>query len=68
LLKVNSAADARFDEVPNAPGSAPASSTKITVVHEYGTAEIPLHIDSDRTSITVELPEKDSVPSSSGQK
>ncbi len=66
LLKVNSAADARFDEVPNPPGSVPASWKKITMVHEYGTAEIPLHIDSDRTGVAVDVPEKGSAASNVG--
>lgn len=66
VLKVNSAADARFDEVLNAPGSFPPSWTKATTVHEYGTTEIPLHVDSDRTGVTVDVPEKGSVPGNAG--
>ncbi len=67
LLKVNSAADARFDEVPNAPGSMPPSWTKTTMAHEYGTTEIPLHVETERTGVTVDVPEKGSAPNNAGQ-
>lgn len=67
LLEVNSAADARFDKVPNPPGSVPSSWTKTTMVHEYGTTEIPLHVDSDRTGVTVNVPERGSAPVNAGQ-
>jgi hypothetical protein len=67
VLKVNSAADARFDEIPNSPGSVPPSHTETTVVHEYGTAEVPLHVDSERTGVTVDVPEKGSAPGNVGQ-
>ena len=67
VLKVNSAADARFDEVSSPPGSFPSSWTNATIVHEYDTTEIPLHVDGERTGVTIDVPEKGSVPSSAGQ-
>jgi hypothetical protein len=67
VLKVNSAADARFDEIPNAPGSVPPSWTKTTKVHEYGTTEVPLHVDGERTGVTVDVPEKGPAPSAVGR-
>jgi len=62
MLKVNSAADARFEEIPNSPGSMPPSRSETTMVHEYGTTEVPIHVDSDRTGVTVDVPEKGSAP------
>jgi hypothetical protein len=67
VLKVNSAADARFEEIPNSPGSVPPSWTKTTMVHEYGTTEVPLHVDSERTGVTVDVPEKGSAASNVGR-
>jgi hypothetical protein len=67
VLKVNSAADARFEEVPNPPGSVPPSRTETTMVHEYGTTEVTLHVDSERTGVTVDVPEKGSAPGSVGR-
>jgi hypothetical protein len=58
VLKVNSAEDARFEEIPNSPGSVPPSWTKTIMVHEYGTTEMPLHVDGERTGVTVDVPEK----------
>jgi hypothetical protein len=66
ILKVNSAADARFEQIPNSPGSVPPSWTKTTMVHEYGTTEVPLHVDSERTGVTVDVPEKGSAGSNVG--
>jgi hypothetical protein len=37
------------------------------MVHEYGTTEIPIHVDSERTGVTVDVPEKGSAPSNAGQ-
>ena len=67
VLKVNSAADARLEEIPNSPGSVPPSRTETTMVHEYGTAEVPLHVDSERTGVTVDVPEKGSAASNVGR-
>lgn len=60
VLSVNFAADARFDYVPNPPGSIPPSTVNKTLVHKYGTAELPLHVDSDRTDLTIEVPDRSS--------
>ena len=67
VLKVNSAADARFEEIPSSLGSFPPSWTKTTMVHEYGTTEVPLHVDSERTGVTVDVPEKSSAASNVGR-
>jgi hypothetical protein len=66
ILKVVSAADARFEEVPNSPGSVPSSWTKTIMVHEYGTTEVPLHVDGERTGVTVDVPEKGSAANNVG--
>jgi hypothetical protein len=68
VLQVNFAADARFEEVPNPPGSVPPSTINKTVVHAYGATEMPLHVDSDRENLTVDVPDKkDSVTRDAGQ-
>src|ERR1019366_2308603 len=67
ILKVNSAADARFEEMPNSPGTVPPSWTKTTMEHEYGTTEVPLHVDSERTGVTVDVPEKGSAANNVGR-
>ena len=68
LLKVDFAADAVLEEIPNSPGSTPPSSTKVTVVHTYGTTEMPIHVDGDRDNLTIDVPEKYSPPPSAGQR
>jgi hypothetical protein len=67
LLKVNFAADAVFEEVSNPPGSMPPSSTKTTVVHSYVPTEAPIRVDSDRTDLTVDVPDKSSPSRTVGQ-
>ena len=66
VLKVNSAGDARFEQIPNSSGSVSPSSTKTSTVHEYGTTEMPFHVDGERTGVTVEVPEKSSPASNIG--
>jgi hypothetical protein len=58
ILKVNSAADARFDEIPNTPGIIPPTRTEKHILREYGTAELPIHIEGDRSDITIDVPDK----------
>lgn len=67
VLKVNSAADVRFEEIPNSPGTFPPSWTKTTMVHEYGTTEVLFHVDSERNGVTVDVPEKGSAASNVGR-
>jgi len=64
---LNSAAAARFEEIPYSPGSFTPSWTKTTMAHEYGTTEVPLHVDSERTGVTVDVPEKGSAASNAGR-
>jgi hypothetical protein len=58
LLKVNFAADAVYEEIQNPPGSTPPSTTKATVVHTFLPTEAPLHVDGDRTNLTVDVPDR----------
>lgn len=67
FLSVLTAADARIEEVPNPPGTVPPTSTNVTVTHQYGYAEIPLHVDGDRNDFTVSVPEIAPPGSSLGQ-
>jgi len=60
VLQVNYAADAVFEEVSNPPGSTPPTWTQKNVVRSYGSAEVPLHVDSDRENLTVEVPDRES--------
>ena len=67
ILRVDFAADARYDVIPNSPGSVPAYSTQATVVHSYTPTEVPLHVDGDRTGLTVNVPDQSSATRSLGQ-
>lgn len=67
VLKVNSAADVSFEEIPNSPGSVPPSHTKTNILHEYGTVEIPIHVDSERGDLTINVPDKTSTDKSVAQ-
>jgi 5-hydroxyisourate hydrolase-like protein (transthyretin family) len=58
LVRVTGAADVAFDEVANAPGSMPPTHIETRVLHSYGEAEQPVHVDSDRTGLTITVPEK----------
>lgn len=57
ILRVDSAADVRFDEIPNPPGTMPPTQTEKHTLRNYGTAEIPIRIESERTGITVDVPD-----------
>lgn len=67
VVKVDFAADARFEYIPNPPGSVPSSITHKTVLHSYEATQVPLHVDSDRTELTVEVPDKSPASRQVGQ-
>lgn len=57
-LSVDGAADVNYIDKPNPPGSMPASYPEPHKTHEYGPAEIPVHIEGDRTDLVIAVPEK----------
>ncbi|MBS1806224.1 MAG: carboxypeptidase regulatory-like domain-containing protein [Acidobacteria bacterium] len=66
LLRVNYAADVTFKEVPNPPGSTPSTWMSKNTVRSYGYVELPLHVDSDRESLAIEVPEREGTPKDRG--
>lgn len=57
-LSVDGAADVTYIDKPNSPGSIPSSYPEPHKTHEYGPAQIPVHIDGDRTDLVIAVPEK----------
>lgn len=68
ILRVDFAADARYEDRPNPPGSVPPYSTESTVIHAYTPIEVPLHVDSDRTELTVDVPDGNPARRNIGQR
>ncbi len=58
LLKVTDAADMEYREIPNSPGTVPATFSKSTAVHHYGEGEQPLHVEGEITGLAVPVPEQ----------
>jgi len=40
---------------------------KQEVAHEYGTTEVALHVDGERTGVTVDVPEQSAAAGNAGQ-
>ena len=57
ILRVNSASDNEYVEIPNAPHSMPPTRTETHTVRSYGSADYPLHVGSDLTSVVVVVPD-----------
>jgi hypothetical protein len=58
ILHVDNAADVTYEDVPNPPGSMPASFERPHLVHAYGNADQPLNLHDDATTIVLPVPEK----------
>jgi hypothetical protein len=58
ILHVDNAADVTYEDVPNPPGSMPASREKTNVIRTYGTADQPLNLHDDAPTIVLSVPEK----------
>jgi hypothetical protein len=66
ILQAASAADLEYVETANPPNSSPPTRTESHPLHNYGPAELTLHIDGDLSGVTIavpELPEQKSPPS-----
>jgi hypothetical protein len=57
ILRVNSASDNEYVEIPNPPHSSPPTRTETHTVRGYGSADYPLHIGSDLAGIVVAVPD-----------
>jgi len=66
LLRVLSAADAHLEEISNPPGTFPPTTTNASVTHQYGFAEVWLHVDGD-SRVNVSVPEMGSPATTPGQ-
>jgi hypothetical protein len=57
LLRSSGAKDVEYREEPNPPGSMPPTHTKETVLHTYGTVDVPLHIENDASGVMMSVPD-----------
>jgi hypothetical protein len=62
ILHVAHAADAEYTEVPQPPGVIGPPQTENKIIHHYGTADQPIHVDGDIAGITIAVPEASSNP------
>jgi hypothetical protein len=58
ILRVSGAADVRFEEVSDGPGTMPPSHSETHVLHSYGSAEIPIHVEGDLLDINIPVPDE----------
>jgi Carboxypeptidase regulatory-like domain len=57
ILRVDGAADVEYREILNAPGQWPPTHTDSQVLHQYGSAEQPIHITGDLSGVTIAAPD-----------
>ncbi len=57
ILRVSSAADTEYVEIPNAPHSMPPSRTEARTSRNYGSADYPIHIEADLSGVVVAVPD-----------
>ncbi len=67
ILEVSGAADYEYEEIPNPPNSAPPTRIESHMLHSYGAAEMPLHVEGDMSGVTVAVPDAKSQPSSANE-
>lgn len=58
ILRVSNAGDARYDDIPNPPGSVPPTHSETHTLRTYGSIDLPIHIESDRLDLSVPVPDK----------
>ncbi len=62
ILRVSGAADVRFEEVSNGPGTIPPTYSETHILHSYGSAEMPIHVDGDLLDLNIPVPDEAAHP------
>jgi hypothetical protein len=57
ILRVDGASDVEYSEISNPPGQWPPTHTDQRVLHQYGSAEQPIHINGDLSGVTISAPD-----------
>jgi hypothetical protein len=57
ILRVDGATDVEYREILNGPGQWPPTHTESQVLHQYGSAEQPIHITGDLSGVTIAAPD-----------
>ncbi|MGB9417444.1 MAG: carboxypeptidase regulatory-like domain-containing protein [Acidobacteriaceae bacterium] len=58
ILRVDTAADVTYEDVPYPPGTMPATHEVTHAIHTYGDADQPINIHDDAPTVVVSVPEK----------
>lgn len=58
ILRVSSAADVTYEDVPYPPGSMPPTHEVTHTIHSYGTLDQPLNVHDDLPSLVLSVPDK----------
>lgn len=56
ILRVTGAADVRFEEVANGPGTIPPAHTESHTLRSYGPTETPVHVDGNLLDLNIAVP------------
>jgi hypothetical protein len=59
ILRVDTAADVAYEDVPYPPGSVPPTHEETHVIHAYGATDQPINIHDDAPTVVLSVPEKD---------
>ncbi len=57
IVRVDSASDTDYVEIPNSPHSTPPSRTEEHIVRSYGSTEHPIHVSSELTGVLIAVPD-----------
>jgi hypothetical protein len=57
-IRVDTAADVTYEDVPYPPGTLPPTHEETHTIHAYGTADQPLNVHDDIPNLTVYVPDK----------
>jgi hypothetical protein len=58
ILRVYSAADVTYEDVPYPPGTMPPTHEVTHTIHDYGNADQPINIHDDAPTVVISVPEK----------
>jgi hypothetical protein len=58
ILRVDTAADVTYEDVPYPPGTMPPTHEVTHTIHAYGQADQPINIHDDASTVVLSVPEK----------
>jgi hypothetical protein len=57
ILRADGGSDVEYVEIPNPPHSSPPTRSERNTLHQYGSGDLPIHVEGDISGLTIPVPD-----------